>query len=85
MTRKPLPQRESRLDLRQDIRAALEPYAEQERMTTAVTAVMMTVLPHFELAFKRGEEAAKLHAGSRLVQENERLRRELKLIKKESV
>ncbi|MGW2513689.1 hypothetical protein ACWC0A_30700 [Streptomyces scopuliridis] len=36
------------------------------------------LMPHIEAAFKRGEDAAKLREGSRLVQENERLRRELR-------
>ncbi|MFF3751756.1 hypothetical protein ACFYYH_15070 [Streptomyces sp. NPDC002018] len=40
--------------------------------------VLKDVMPHIEAAFKRGEDAAKLREGSRLVQENERLRRELR-------
>ncbi|MFE4370347.1 hypothetical protein ACFRMN_19290 [Streptomyces sp. NPDC056835] len=35
------------------------------------------LMPHIEAAFKRGHDAAKLRQGSRLVVENERLRREL--------
>jgi hypothetical protein len=37
------------------------------------------VMPHIEAAFKRGHEAGSSKAGYRLVQENERLRRELEL------
>ncbi|MEV4232389.1 hypothetical protein AB0J81_36035 [Streptomyces bobili] len=37
------------------------------------------VMPHIEAAYKRGHEAGSSKAGYRLVQENERLRRELAL------
>ncbi|WP_326613202.1 hypothetical protein OG949_33120 [Streptomyces scopuliridis] len=39
--------------------------------------VLKDVMPHIEAAFKRGHDVAKLRQGSRLVVENERLRREL--------
>ncbi|MFI2348054.1 hypothetical protein ACH492_13600 [Streptomyces sp. NPDC019443] len=71
-----------RVDLRVDIREALAPYMDTESSYPAVTAVVTAVLPHFELAYKRGQEAAGSRAGYRVVQENERLRRELELVKK---
>lgn len=40
---------------------------------------MAVVMPHIEAAFKRGHEAGRSQAGYRLVEENERLRRELEL------
>jgi hypothetical protein len=40
---------------------------------------MKVATPHAEAAFKRGHEAGSSKAGYRLVQENERLRRELEL------
>lgn len=70
-----------KLDLRVDIREALAPHMDTETAYPAVTAVMTAVLPHFELAYKRGRMAADSRAGYRLVQENERLRRELKQAK----
>lgn len=42
------------------------------------------LMPHIEAAYKRGHEAGSSKAGYRLVQENERLRRELALQGKES-
>ncbi|MFD3531945.1 hypothetical protein [Streptomyces sp. NPDC058664] len=55
-----------RLDLRADIREALTPYVLEDRMTTAMTAVMMSVLPHFELAYKRGLVAGHSRAGYKI-------------------
>ncbi|MGI5400614.1 hypothetical protein ACQEVG_14370 [Streptomyces sp. CA-135486] len=37
---------------------------------------------HLELAYKRGQEAVGSRAGYRVVQENERLRRELEQLRK---
>lgn len=71
-----------RMDLRVDIREALAPYVPEDVPENATTAVVQAVLPHFELAYKRGQEAAQSRAGYRVVQENERLRRELEQIKK---
>jgi hypothetical protein len=41
------------------------------------------VMPHIEAAYKRGHEAGSSRAGYRLVQENERLRRALGLLRRE--
>lgn len=71
-----------RLDLRVDVREALAPYMDTETSYPAVTAVVQAVLPHFELAYRRGLAAADSRAGYRVVQENERLRRELEQLKK---
>lgn len=60
-----------RLDLRVDFRQALEPYVAEERLTTALTAVMMAALPHFELAYKRGQEAERSRAGYRALRKTE--------------
>lgn len=54
---------EGRLDLRVDIREALAPYMDAETGYPAVTAVLAAVLPHFELAYKRGLMAARSQAG----------------------
>lgn len=70
------------LDLRKDVRAALEPYVHEDVPENAATAVLTAVLPHFELAYKRGLAAAESRAGYRVVRENERLRTELEQIKK---
>ncbi|MFF9088423.1 hypothetical protein ACF1BE_18740 [Streptomyces sp. NPDC014991] len=43
----------------------------------------VALLPHVEAAYKRGHEAGSSQAGYRLVQENERLRRELELARRE--
>lgn len=40
---------------------------------------LQVLLPHIEAAYRRGHEAGFSRAGYRLVQENERLRRELAL------
>lgn len=53
----------ARLDLRKDIREALEPYVHDDVPVTAMEAVLAAVLPHFELAYKRGLMAAKSRAG----------------------
>lgn len=71
-----------RLDLRVDVREALAPYMDTETSYPAVTAVLAAVLPHMELAYKRGQTAASSQAGYRVVQENERLRRELEQAKR---
>lgn len=74
-----------RLDLREDIEVAIGlnvdcgGAADVHRVRDAVLAA---VLPHMELAYKRGIEAATGRASARLVQENERLRRELEQAKK---
>jgi hypothetical protein len=66
-----------RLDLREDIYRALKPHVDLPNGTGVVAAVLTAVLPHLELAYKRGQDAAQSRAGYRVVQENERLRREL--------
>lgn len=66
------------LDLRKDIRDALDLYVPEDVPESATTAILTVVLPHFELAYKRGLAAAESRAGYRVVQENEKLRRELK-------
>lgn len=42
------------------------------------------LLPHIEAAYKRGHEAGSSKASYRLVRENERLRRELELSRRET-
>jgi hypothetical protein len=44
-----------------------------------VDEAMETVTPHIDAAYQRGLTAGQSQAGYRLVQENERLRRELEL------
>ncbi|WP_141747159.1 hypothetical protein [Streptomyces agglomeratus] len=57
-----------RLDLRKDIRDALASHTELE---PGVTAVLLAVLPHFELAYKRGVEAERSKAGYRATRTKE--------------
>lgn len=52
-----------RLDLRVDVRDALAPYMDTETSYPAVTAVVQAVLPHFELAYKRGVMAERSKSG----------------------
>ena len=82
MTSEQLPRRDKHLDMRKDIREALTPYLDNDAHPSAAIAVTQAVLPHFELAYKRGQEAGSSRAGYRVVQENERLRRELELAKR---
>jgi hypothetical protein len=63
-------------ELHRAIGAQVDPWASVGWLEDAV---LETVLPHIEAAFKRGHEAGSSKAGYRLVQENERLRRELAL------
>jgi hypothetical protein len=42
-----------------------------------------SLLPHIAAAYKRGHDAGRSRAGYRLVTENERLRRELELARRE--
>jgi hypothetical protein len=70
------------LDLKADIRQVLRGVLEGDPAEVDVTAVLAAALPHFELAYKRGLAAAESRAGYRVVQENERLRRELEQMKK---
>lgn len=42
-----------RLDLRKDVREVLAEYMEDDP-TAATAAIVATVMPHFELAYKRG-------------------------------
>jgi hypothetical protein len=59
------------LDLRRDIRAALEPYVHEDVPENATAAVLAAVLPHFELAYKRGQEAERSRAGYRAARKPE--------------
>ncbi|MFC5799082.1 hypothetical protein [Streptomyces formicae] len=52
-----------RLDLREDIRKALEPYIHEDVPANATTAILAAVLPHFEAAYQRGMIAGRSQAG----------------------
>lgn len=70
-----------RLDLKADIECAIGLHVDcggAEGVYKVRDAVLLAVLPHFELAYKRGLMATQSRAGYRLVRENERLRRELR-------
>ncbi|MEW1547495.1 hypothetical protein [Streptomyces tsukubensis] len=71
-----------RMDLKRDIRTALaraegvDPEGlEPDDYQDPAGVILAAVLPHMEAAYERGAEGARLRAGSRLVQENLRLRR----------
>ncbi|MFC8490680.1 hypothetical protein ACFUJU_07720 [Streptomyces sp. NPDC057235] len=82
-----MPSKHPRQDLKRDIREALGPYFPDPDDIVgpggSTAAVLRAVLPHLEAAYKRGETAAKLRQGSRLVVENERLRRVARQLKEE--
>lgn len=76
-----------RMDLKKDIREALDPYFPEGEVIGpggATSAALRAVLPHLEAAYKRGEVAGRSRAGYRLVAENERLRRQIPNPRKES-
>lgn len=54
---------QGRLDLRADIRNALDLYVHDDVPETATTAILAAVWPHMELAFKRGLMAERSQAG----------------------
>ncbi|TXS35102.1 hypothetical protein EAO77_38050 [Streptomyces sp. t39] len=62
------------LDLKRDIRNALDIFVPDDVPESASNAVLAAVLPHFELAYQRGRQAGGSKAGYRLVEENQRLR-----------
>jgi hypothetical protein len=60
-----MPRDKGRLDLKADIATALAPHA----LPSIVDAVLAAVLPHFELAYKRGIEAERSRAGYQKLKE----------------
>lgn len=61
-------------EVTEDMRWALAPHVELHASADAATEVAMR---HIETAYKNGLNAGRSQTGYRLVQENERLRREL--------
>ena len=55
-----------RMDLRKDIRQALDMNSEYDLPETTVNAVLAAVLPHFELAYKRGLVAGHSRVGYKI-------------------
>lgn len=55
-----------RMDLRKDIRDALDMNCEYDLPETTVNAVLAAVLPHFELAYERGVMAERSRAGYKI-------------------
>ncbi|MGA4942103.1 hypothetical protein [Streptomyces cinereoruber] len=79
-----MPSNQPRQDLKKDIHTALDRNSEYDLPELVTVAVLQAVLPHLEAAYKRGEIAAKLRQGSRLVVKNEELRRENRRLKEKS-
>lgn len=55
-----------RMDLRKDIRDALDMSCEYDLPETTVNAVLAAVLPHFELAYERGVMAERSRGGYKI-------------------
>lgn len=73
-----MPNEKWRMDLKGDIEAVVHDRINVLARDDDIDALLLAVLPHLEAAFERGKSAAKLRQGSRLMEENERLRRELR-------
>lgn len=73
-----MPNEKWRMDLKGDIEAVVHDRINVLARDDDIDALLLAVLPHLEAAFERGKNAAKLRQGSRLMEENERLRRELR-------
>ncbi|MFG3509693.1 hypothetical protein ACGF5F_29795 [Streptomyces sp. NPDC047821] len=58
-----------RLDLKQDVRQALIPILNNEPLDSDVDFILAAVLPHFELACKRGVMGERSRAGYRKIKE----------------
>lgn len=79
-----MPDEKWRMDLKKDLREAIEDHIDKMPSATGVDSVLLRVLPHLEAAYKRGEVAGRSRAGYRLVAENERLRRQVPNPRKEN-
>lgn len=53
-----------RMDLRKDVREVLAEYMEEDP-TAATAAIVATVMPHFELAYRRGVMGERSKQGYR--------------------
>lgn len=60
-----------RMDLKKDIRTALDRNSEYDLPELVTVGVLQAVLPHLEAAYKRGEIAGRSRAGYKLPRQRE--------------